>query len=61
VARGDFNGAVQSYDTAIKSFPAVFYAGALGFQYKPYFSATPDAEVPPKVQFKFGNGATNHP
>ena len=61
VERRDFNGAVQSYDTAIKSFPAVFYAGALGFQSKPYFSATPDAEVPPKVQFKFGNGATNHP
>jgi LemA protein len=59
VARGDFNGAVQSYDTAIKSFPAVFYAGALGFQSKPYFSATPGAETPPKVQFNFGNGATN--
>src|SRR5580658_2110768 len=26
VARRDFNDAVQSYDTAIKSFPAVFYA-----------------------------------
>jgi len=61
VARGDFNGAVQSYDTAIKSFPAVFYAAALGFQPKPYFSATPGAETPPKVQFNFGNAATNQP
>jgi LemA protein len=61
VARGDFNGAVQSYDTAIKSFPSVFYAGALGFQSKPYFSATPGTETPPKVQFNFGNGATNQP
>ena len=30
VERGRFNDAVQAYDTAIKSFPAVFYAGACG-------------------------------
>jgi LemA protein len=61
VERRDFNQAVQAYDTAIKSFPAVFYASALGFQYKPYFSAAPGAETPPKVQFDFGNAATNKP
>jgi LemA protein len=61
VERRDFNEAVQAYDTAIKSFPAVFYASALGFQYKPYFSATPGAETPPKVQFNFANPATNTP
>jgi LemA protein len=61
VERRDFNTAVQNYDTAIKSFPAVFYAGAFGFQTKPYFSATPGAETPPKVQFDFGNAATNKP
>jgi LemA protein len=61
VERRDFNQAVQAYDTAIKSFPAVCYAPALGFQYKPYFSATPGAETPPKVQFNFGNPATNTP
>jgi len=61
VERRDFNQAVQAYDTAIKSFPAVFYASALGFQYKPYFSATPGAETPPKVQFNFANPATNPP
>jgi len=55
VERRDFNLAVQSYDTAIKSFPAVFYAGAFGFQPKPYFSAAPGAESPPKVQFDFNN------
>jgi len=59
VERRDFNTAVQNYDTAIKSFPAVFYASAFGFQYKPYFSATPGAETPPKVQFDFSNAATN--
>jgi LemA protein len=57
VARGDFNDAVQSYDTAIKSFPTVFYAGALGFKDKPYFTATAGAETPPKVQFDFNNSA----
>ncbi|MEI9864227.1 MAG: LemA family protein [Limisphaerales bacterium] len=59
VERRDFNLAVQSYNTAIKSFPAVFYASALGFSAKPYFNATPGAETPPKVQFDFGKPATN--
>lgn len=59
VERRDFNQAVQNYDTAIKSFPAVLYAGAFGFHEKPYFSATPGSETPPKVQFDFNNSATN--
>ncbi len=59
VERRDFNEAVQAYDTAIKSFPAVLYASMFGFQQKPYFSATPGAETPPKVQFDFGNSTTN--
>ncbi len=61
VERRDFNLAVQNYDTAIKSFPAVFYAGAFGFQSKPYFAAAPGAETAPKVQFNFGAPATNAP
>lgn len=59
VARRDFNEAVRAYDTAIKSFPAVFYAGAAGFHEKPYFEARPGAEDVPKVQFNFG--PTNGP
>jgi LemA protein len=55
VARRDFNDAVQAYNTAIKSFPAVFYAGAFGFHDKPYFAATPGSETAPKVQFNFDN------
>jgi LemA protein len=61
VERRDFNLAVQAYDTAIKSFPAVFYAGMFGFQNKPYFAAAPGAETAPKVQFDFNNTATNKP
>ena len=59
VARMDFNTAVQSYDTAIKSFPAVMFAGALGFSPKPYFSAQPGAENAPKVQFNFNGNSSN--
>jgi LemA protein len=54
----NFNEAVQSYNTAAKRFPAVLYAGALGFQPKPYFQAAPGSETPPKVQFDFGQPKT---
>jgi len=53
VERGRFNECVQSYNTAIKSFPAVFYSSFFGFAEKPYFTATAGAETPPKVQFDF--------
>jgi LemA protein len=57
VSRRDFNDAVQKFDTAIKSFPTLFYAGALGFREKPYFAAAPGAETAPKVQFDFNKAA----
>ncbi|MDB6021681.1 MAG: LemA family protein [Pedosphaera sp.] len=58
VARRDFNEAVGSYNTSVKSFPTVLYAAALGFPEKPYFNAAPGSEVAPKVQFNFGNSPT---
>jgi LemA protein len=59
VERRDFNTAVQNYNSAVKSFPTVFFAGAFGFSPKPYFTATAGAETPPKVQFDFnGQPAT---
>jgi LemA protein len=57
VERGRFNDAVQTYNTAVQSFPAVLYAGALGFKPRPYFTATAGAEKPPAVQFNFGTPA----
>ena len=57
VERERFNEAVQTYDTAVKSFPAVFYAGAMGFKEKPYFTATTGADKPPQVQFDFNTPA----
>jgi LemA protein len=59
VERRDFNLAVQAYNTAVKSFPAVLYAGMAGFPPKPYFQATAGAETPPKVQFDFGGASSN--
>lgn len=54
VERGRFNETVQAYNSAVKTFPTVLYAGVLGFREKPYFTASPGAETPPKVQFDFG-------
>jgi LemA protein len=54
VERGRFNETVQTYNAAVRSFPALLYAAALGFKDKPYFTSTPGAETPPKVQFDFG-------
>jgi LemA protein len=54
VERGRFNDAVQAYNTAIKSFPAVIFAGMFGHAARPYFTAVAGAEKPPAVQFDFG-------
>ncbi|HEY3601762.1 MAG TPA: LemA family protein [Chthoniobacterales bacterium] len=55
VERRSFNQAVQDYDTAVRSFPTVIYAGLMGFHIKPYFRAEPGAEKAPTVNFNFGN------
>jgi LemA protein len=57
VERERFNRAVQAYNTAIMSFPTALYAGMLGFKQKPYFTATPGAATPPRVEFNFGTSA----
>ena len=55
VARGDFNQAVQNYNTTIQRFPAAMYAGMFGFHPKPYFQATEEAQAAPKVKFDLGS------
>jgi len=57
VERGRFNEAVQAYNTAIKRFPAVIFAGMFGHVPRPYFTSTPGAETPPKVEFDFESKA----
>ncbi len=51
VARSRYTEAVQSYNTSIKKFPTVIYAGWFGFESKPQFKADPGASQAPKVEF----------
>jgi LemA protein len=51
VARQKFNEAVKDYNSYIKKFPRVFYAGWFGFESKGYFEADTGAENAPKVEF----------
>lgn len=55
VERGNFNTAVQAYNTAVKSFPANLFAGMFGFAPRPFFNAQPGAEKAPAVNFNFGS------
>ena len=57
VERGNFNTVVQSYNVAVRSFPANLIAGMLGFLPRPFFTAQAGAEKPPPVQFNFGTPA----
>ena len=51
-ARQAYNDAVMSYNTERETFPAVVFAGALGFQSAEFFQITEPAEKnAPKVQF----------
>lgn len=52
VARRDYNNAVQSFNTKIKSFPANIYAGMFGFSTKQYFQVEEAAKKAPVVNFK---------
>jgi LemA protein len=61
VERARFNEAVQAYNTAIRSFPAVIFAGMFGHTQRPYFTATAGAERPPEVKFGFGQKPATTP
>ncbi|MBR6466074.1 MAG: LemA family protein [Bacteroidales bacterium] len=50
-ARDAFNGAAQTYNTAIKVFPANLVAKITGFASKAYFKAAEGSAEAPKVQF----------
>ncbi len=54
VERGNFNEAVQTYNTTVRRFPTNLFAGMFGFQPRPFFNAQPGAEKPPAVNFNFG-------
>jgi LemA protein len=48
-ARGDYNGAVQDYNTTRGSFPTVIGAKMYGFKEEPYFKAEEGATQAPKI------------
>lgn len=50
-ARTRYTEAVKNYNTAIKKFPTVIYAGWFGFEAKPQFKAAEGAEKAPEVNF----------
>jgi LemA protein len=51
VARKNFNESVSTFNTSIRRFPMVLFAGMFGFSQKGYFQSTEGAAKAPKVQF----------
>jgi LemA protein len=51
VERRKFNETANMYNTAIKQFPTVIFAGWFGFKARPYFEAETGAQEAPVVQF----------
>ncbi|MFN4084177.1 MAG: LemA family protein [Bacteroidia bacterium] len=51
IERMNFNTVVQDYNSYIRKFPQVLYAGMFGFEKKGYFEAEKGAEKAPEVKF----------
>lgn len=51
VARQDFNEAINSYNSAVRAFPAKLVAGMLGFKVKEGFQSDAGAEKPVEIKF----------
>ncbi|NNM15846.1 MAG: LemA family protein [Bacteroidia bacterium] len=51
VERKKFNETARDYNTYIKQFPRVIYAGMFSFKAKPYFESTSGADKAPVVNF----------
>lgn len=58
-SRRDFNGAVTSYNVAIRRFPRSIVAGVFGFDRRPLFEAAPESTENPTVDL--GNSTTTVP
>jgi len=50
-SRNDFNDAVQTYNTKIRSFPTNVFAGVMGFKQRTGFAAEAGSEKAPEVKF----------
>lgn len=51
VSRNDFNAAVQTYNTSVRSFPNNIFAGMFGFERRQGFAADEGAQNAPNVEF----------
>lgn len=51
VARKEFNETTQTYNVAVRRFPANLMAMLFGFEQKPYYEADESASAAPKVEF----------
>lgn len=51
VARRDYNRAVQQYNTQVRSFPTMLFAGLMGFDQRTAFEAETGADQAPDVTF----------
>lgn len=51
VARRDYNEVVKEYNTSIKKFPTVLFAGMFGFEEKQYFEVSEENKEAPEVNF----------
>jgi len=51
VARKDYNGAVQTYNLKVKTFPNNIFAGVFGYHEKPFYKSDPGSEKAPDMNF----------
>jgi LemA protein len=51
VERRRYNESVQAYNTAIRKFPGVLWAGIFGFERRMPFESAPEASAVPNVNF----------
>lgn len=56
-SRNDYNQAVQSYNTYIRTFPQALTAKVIGSKPRTYFEAAAGTEAPPVVDFGTNKGA----
>jgi LemA protein len=59
VSRNDFNDAVQTYNTKVRTFPTTIFAGMMGFHPRAGFQADPGSQNAPRVDF--GDQQTQRP
>ena len=52
VARKDYNDIATDYNTSIKKFPTVIFAGMFGFEKVDLFEATDESQTVPTVDFE---------